>query len=55
MHNPFSVSEMLEAFKKFFQLPNSELIKMGGRSREIAEELFNKERFINEYIALIEG
>ena len=54
LFNPFDVSDMCEKFKEFLNLPNQTLIQMGQKSRSIAEELFDKDRFLNDYISLIE-
>ena len=45
---------MVEAVEKFYYLPIKLKSQMGKRSREIAENLFQKEKFINSYIELIE-
>ena len=55
LFNPFDVSNMLDVFKQFLTLSDEALVKMGQRSREIAEELFDKDRFIQDYIRLIEA
>ena len=53
--DPYSVASIAEAFIKFFGLDLKEKQRMGIKSRERAEELFNKEKFVGEYIRLIEG
>lgn len=55
LFDPTSIESMSEAFLKILSLTQSELEKMGIKSRKIAEELFNKEAFINKYIELIES
>ena len=52
LFNPFDVSDMLRAFVEFLSLSDEELIRMGKKSRDIAESLFNKNTFINAYIKL---
>lgn len=54
LFDPKNTKEMANAFKLFFSLSQQEKLKMGKESRRIAEELFDKERFINSYIRLIE-
>lgn len=54
LFNPMDVKSIVDAFVKYFSLSNEARKQMGERSREIAESLFNKERFINSYINLIE-
>lgn len=54
LFDPKNIRELVNAFKRFFSLSNQEKTEMGKQSRKIAEELFNKERFINSYIDLIE-
>ena len=40
---------------KFFQLSHDEMCRMGQHSREIAEDLFDKKHFIQQYVGLIES
>ena len=54
LFDPTSVEQMVEAVEKFYYLPIKLKSQMGKRSREIAENLFQKEKFINSYIELIE-
>lgn len=54
LFNPLEVDSIVDAFIKYFSLSNDAQKKMGERSREIAESLFDKEKFINSYIKLIE-
>lgn len=54
LFNPLSVESMVSALKKYFALSDAERISMGTRSRQIAEDLFDKEKFIESYIKLIE-
>ena len=53
--NPNSIDEIVDAFKQFFALTEAQRVEMGKRSREIAEQLFDADRFINDYIAIIEA
>lgn len=54
LFNPYNIDSIVDAFKLFFQLSQSERIAMGKNSRVIAEKIFNKEQFVNSYINLIE-
>ena len=55
LFDPYKVDSMLGALQKMLGLPDDSLIQMGLRSREIAEELFDKERFVLEYMTLIDS
>lgn len=55
LFDPTNIDSMISAFKQFFSLSIPEIESKGTNSRIIAEELFNKERFINSYIHLIES
>ena len=55
LFDPENVDSIAAAFSKFFVLSKEEKARMGIRSREIAESLFKKERFIDSYISLIES
>lgn len=54
LFNPYNIDSIVDAFKSFFQLSQSERKAMGKNSRVIAEKMFNKEHFVNSYIKLIE-
>ena len=54
LFDPTNIDDMVNAFVKFFNLTQQEREKMGEKSRERAEQLFNKERFVESYIELIE-
>lgn len=54
LFNPQDVESMCSAFLRFFDLPKEKIVEMGHKSRMIAEELFDKEKFIQSYINLIE-
>lgn len=55
LFDPKQTDSIVEAFMKFLQLSRDEMCCMGQRSREIAEKLFDKEHFIQQYIDLIES
>lgn len=55
LFDPFDVNDMANKFLKIINSSNEELSQMARRSRDIAERLFNKELFVNEYIKLIES
>lgn len=55
LFNPLDVEDIVRAFEKFFSASKEKRIAMGMKSREIAESLFSKERFISDYIKLIEA
>ena len=55
LFNPKSTDSIVDAFMKFFSLSYDEMKRMGQRSREIAEGLFDKEHFIRQYVELIES
>lgn len=55
LFNPLDVEEIANAIEKFLATSYDKRTKMGVRSREIAESLFNKDRFIDEYISIIEA
>ena len=54
LFDPFDIKMMANAFKRFFSLSEQEKKQMGKESRKIAETLFDKDKFINSYIELIE-
>lgn len=54
LFNPLDIEDIVRAFASYFTTTNEQRTVMGLRSREIAESLFDKEKFINEYIKLIE-
>ena len=54
LFNPYSIDSMVKAFKKMLNTNQQELEKMGRESRKKAEILFDKEKFISQYINLIE-
>lgn len=54
LFDPLSIESMTEAFRQLLSMSNEEIEKCGKRSRKIAEDLFQKEKFINSYIDLIE-
>ena len=54
LFDPKDISSMCSAFLNFFELSDEQIKEMGHRSRLIAETLFNRDRFVNSYIDLIE-
>lgn len=52
--DPHSIDEMLAAFLRFFSLNKAEREVMGRNSRMLAEQLFDKDRFVGDYMKLIE-
>lgn len=54
LFNPLDVEDMVAAFEKLLSMSLSEIEAYGCRSREIAEQLFDKDRFIDSYINIIE-
>lgn len=55
LFDPKQTDSIVEAFLKFLTLSRDEMRRMGRRSREIAEDLFDKKHFIQQYIDLIES
>ena len=55
LFNPKQTDSIVDAFVKFFCLSHDEMCRMGQRSREIAEALFDKKHFIQQYVDLIES
>lgn len=55
LFDPLDVESMSSAFTKFLCLDRGTMKIFGKNSREIAEELFDEEKFINKYIELIEN
>lgn len=53
--DPYNVDQMAATIVKFLSLTDEEKLEMGHRSREIAENLFNKDDFRRKYIQLIEN
>lgn len=54
LFDPLSVESIVEAFINYFKTNKEQRTTMGIRSREIAEILFDRDRFIESYIKLIE-
>lgn len=54
LFNPLDIKDMAQAIKKFINCSPEKQVEMGIASRKKAEELFDKEQFIFEYINLIE-
>lgn len=55
LFDPESIDSICSSFLKFFQLSYDNMCKMARASREIAESLFDYNRFIDSYISLIES
>ena len=55
LFNPLDIDDIVRAFKRYLSTSYDERVAMGKWSRTIAESLFDKERFINDYIKLIEN
>ena len=55
LFDPKNIDSIVEVFLKFFRLSYDEMCHMGQRSREIAEDLFDKKHFIQQYVNLIES
>ena len=55
LFDPFDVESIVNAFLSYFKLSADERVAMGAASRRRAEELFDRERFINSYVELIES
>lgn len=55
LFDPLNVENITEAFVRYFNISVEQRFQMGVRSREIAESLFDKDKFIESYIKLIEA
>ena len=55
LFDPKQTDSIVEGFMKFLCLSYDEMCRMGYRSREIAEELFDKNHFVRQYVDLIES
>ena len=55
LFDPLNVESIMEGFVKYFETSLEQRVQMGVRSREIAESLFDKNKFIESYIKLIEA
>ena len=53
LFNPLSIEDMAATIENFLDLPTDRKSTMGGKSREIAVELFSKDSFIGKYIGLL--
>lgn len=54
LFNPEDIDDMVATIKRFLMLTAEERDKMGAESRRIAEGLFDRNRFVESYIKLIE-
>ena len=55
LFTPTQTESICTTFMKFFGLSYEEMCQMGYQSRRIAENLFDKEYFIQQYVTLIES
>jgi glycosyltransferase involved in cell wall biosynthesis len=55
LFDPKRTDSIVEAFMRFLSLSHDEMCRMGQRSREIAENLFDKKHFVQQYVDLIES
>lgn len=55
LFDPKQSDSICDAFMKFFNLSLEDMQEMSRTSRKIAEGLFDKEQFIQQYVELIEG
>ena len=54
LFNPTDISDMVDKITTFYYLTTEQKEEMGRKSRKIAETLFQKDKFINSYVRLIE-
>ena len=54
LFDPYSISDMTDKIGKLLMLEKKDIKVMGDRNREIAVNVFSKEKFTNEYVNLIE-
>lgn len=54
LFNPLDIEDMCSTFDKFLRTNIEQRTEMGKQSRKIAEELFDADKFVNQYIKLIE-
>lgn len=55
LFDPKDIDSICQAFTKFLALSSKEMVRMGKESRKIAQALFDKEKFVQQYVALIEA
>lgn len=55
LFNPHITDEIVVAFEKMFLLNNDEYFAFCARSRAIAEKRLSRDRFVNDYIEIIEA
>lgn len=53
LFDPQNINEMVDVIQQYLELPQTMKEKMGIKSREIAVELFSKEKFLNDYLVLL--
>ena len=54
LFDPLSVDEMVATIEHYLELPQEKKNDMGKKSREIALELFSKEKFVSNYFEIIQ-
>lgn len=54
LFDPLNVDDIVATIKHYLELPQEKKNEMGEKSREIALELFSKERFISNYCEIIQ-
>lgn len=54
LFDPNSVEDILNKILRFYNLPNSEKLKMSQRSRDLAIENFSRVKFIEKYQSILE-
>lgn len=55
LFDPTDIKSMTHAFHSFLEMSHEQIVKMSKKSRMIAENLFDAERYVNSYIDLIEN
>ena len=53
LFDPLDVEDMADVIERYLDLPSEIQCEMGRRSRELAVEMFSKEKFISNYLELI--
>ena len=54
LFNPYETTSIVAAFERFLSLSSKQMEEMGEKSRTIAKELFNKDKYIEKYQKIIE-
>ncbi len=55
LFDPYSIELIVDAFLRYFECDSKVIKQMENRSREIALSLFDKDKFVNQYIEIIEA